>query len=51
MDYVISEPCYEGTILQNKFVKFHGKKFWELQHDHVLSKSMFNEVCNKGTEL
>ena len=24
----------------NSFVKFHGKKNWEPQHDYVVSKSM-----------
>ena len=51
MDRVISDPCYKGTILQrnyrkmtikwsfsyNSFVKFHGTKIWEPQHDHVIS--------------
>ena len=54
MDRVISEPCYKGTILQrnyrkmtikwsfsyNSFVKFHGTKIWEWQHDRVISNSM-----------
>ena len=54
MDRVLSESCYKGTILQKKyrkmtikwsfsyisFVKFHGKKNWELQHDRNISKSM-----------
>ena len=62
-----SEPCYKGIPLQsnyrkmtilwsfscNYFVKFHGKKIWEPQHDHVtgISKSQFIEVCNKETAL
>ena len=54
MDRVICEPCYKGTILQghyrkmtmkwsfsyNSFVKFHGKKVWEPQHDRIISKSV-----------
>ena len=54
MGTAISESCYKGTISQrsyrkmtmkwsffyNSFVKLHGKKFWEPQHDHVISKSM-----------
>ena len=54
MDNVISELCYKGTILQriyrkmtislsfsyNSFVKVHGKKILEPQHDRVVSKSM-----------
>ena len=55
MDRVTSEPYYnKGTILlrnsrkmtiswsfsYNSLVKFHGKKFWEPQHDHVISKSV-----------
>ena len=54
MDCVISELCYKETILQrnyrkmtikwsfsyNSFVKFHGTKNWEPQHDRVLSNSM-----------
>ena len=50
----LSEPCYKGTILQrnyrkmtikwpfsyNFFVKFHGTKNWEPQHDRVISNSM-----------
>ena len=53
----VSELCYKGTILQrnyrkitilwsfscNSFVKFHGKKIWEPQHDSVISKSMFSQ--------
>ena len=49
---VTSEPYYKRTILQNHyrkmtilwsfsynfFVNFCGKKIWELQHDHVISK-------------
>ena len=52
--FVVNDPCYKGTILQknyrkmtiswafsyNSFVKLHGKKIWESQHDHVISKSM-----------
>ena len=51
---VICELVYKGTILQrsyrkmttswsfpyNSFVKLHGKKIWEPQHDHVIPKSM-----------
>ena len=54
MDCAISEPCYKGTILQrnyrkmtikwsfsyNSFVKFHGTKICELQHDCVISNSV-----------
>ena len=51
---VISELCYKGTIEQrncrkmmisrsfsyNSFVKFHGEKILEPQHDHVIFKFM-----------
>ena len=44
LEHFISEPCYKGTILlrnyYNSFVKFHGKKIWEPQHDQVISKSV-----------
>ena len=54
IDCVITESCYIGTFLQrknrkmtikwsfsyNSFVKFNGKKIWEPQHDHVISKSV-----------
>ena len=54
MDSVISESCNKGIILQrnyrkitilwslsfDSFVKFHGKKLWEPQHNCVISKSM-----------
>ena len=33
------------------FVKFHGKKIWEPQHDHVVSNPCYNEVCYKGSAL
>ena len=42
MKCVVSQSCYNVTILQRKFrkmtinssfVKFHGKKDWEPQHD------------------
>ena len=35
----------------NFFVKFHGEKKWESQHDRVISKSVFNNVCYKGAAL
>ena len=61
---VISELCNKRTILQrdfrkmtttwsfsyNPFRKFHGKKIWELQHNHVIFMC-YNEVCYKGTPL
>ena len=54
MDHVISELCYKGTNLHrnyrkmtmlwsfsyNSFVKFHGKKSWQPQHDSVMSKNI-----------
>ena len=50
MDRVISELCYKMTIILwnyrkmtfsfNSFVKFHGKRILELQHDYVISKSV-----------
>ena len=65
MDHVISEACDKGTILQrnyrkmtikwsfsyNSFVKFHGTKIWEPQHDQVLSNMCYKEACYKGTVL
>ena len=53
-DRLVSELCNTGTILQrnyrkmtiswpfscNSFVKFHGKKIWEPQHDRVISISV-----------
>ena len=63
MGHVVSELCHKGTIYKriirkwsfsyNSFVKFHGKKILEPQHDCVISKSIqcYNEVCYKGTEL
>ena len=53
MDRVISESCYKETILQrnyrkmtiswsfsfNSFVKFHGKRIWDPQHDRVISQA------------
>ena len=59
MGHVIGESCFKGTILQrnyrkmtmsfsyNSFVKFHGKIFWEPQHDRVF----YNKFCYKGTAL
>ena len=51
MDHVISELCYKGTfynwriiIFYNFFVKFHGQKNGGQQHDHVLYKSLLNQV-------
>ena len=35
----------------NSFVKFHGQKIWEPQHDRVISKSVYNEACYKGNAL
>ena len=41
MYLVTSELCYIGTILQRiLFVKIHGNKLWEPQHDRVISKSV-----------
>ena len=52
MNPIISQPSYKGTILQrnyrniswlfsyNSFVKFHGRKIWEPQHDPVISNSV-----------
>ena len=53
MDSVKIELCRIGTILQmnyrkmtitwsfsyNSVVKFHGKKDWEPQYDHIISES------------
>ena len=46
---LLGESNYKGTILQrnyrkmtmksffyNSFLKFHGQKLWETQHDHVI---------------
>ena len=67
VDCVISELCYKGTILQrnyrkmtilwsfscNSFVKFQGKKMGATTRQcyHVISKSVYNEVCYKETAL
>ena len=52
MDSVKSEPCYNlelqftgkwpfyGNFPFYSFVKFHGNKMWEPQHDSVIPKSM-----------
>ena len=53
-DHVLCESCYKVTILQrinkkmtmswslsdNSYVKLHGKKIWEPQHDRVIIQSM-----------
>ena len=60
---VTIESCFVRTILQrnyrkmtikwsfsyNFFVKFHGEKNWESQHDYP--NLCYNEVCYKGTAL
>ena len=60
-----TESCHEGTILHrnyrkltmqwsfsyNSFVKFHGKKIWEPQHDHVIFKSLLYRVFYKSSAL
>ena len=65
IDCVISESCYNGTILQrnyrkmtilwsfsyNSFVNFHGTKNWEPEHDCVISNLHYNEVRYKGSAL
>ena len=33
-------PLQNMVIFYNFFAKFHGKKYLEQQHDHVISKSV-----------
>ena len=54
VDQIVSAFSYEETILQrnyrkmtilwslscNSLVKFHGKKKWEPQNDHFISKAV-----------
>ena len=65
MNRVISESCYDGTILQrnyrkmtiswsfsyNSFVKFYGQKIWKPPHDSVISNLCYIKVYYKGTAL
>ena len=37
------------SFFYNSFVKLHGKKIWEPQHDCVIIKSVYSEVYYKGT--
>ena len=33
------------------FVKFHGKKIWEPQHNSAISNPCYNKVCYKSIGL
>ena len=35
----------------NPFVKFHGKKFLEPEHDRLYRNQCYQKVCYKGTAL
>ena len=57
MDQVIRESFLQRnyrkmtiswSFFYNFFVKFHGKKNWEPQHDHVISNLCYKEACLKG---
>ena len=41
LDFLNMESTLKyGMFSYNTFVKFHGKKIWEPQHDSVISKSV-----------